>query len=282
MSEAICAHNESDDAAFKANLAELSRAAGGVAVVLDQIDSTSEYLRTHWPMQAAGGATWSVCVAKAQTAGRGRQGHAWHSAAGAGLWFSLAIPVAVSESTSPELSPVPPLSLVLAVRLIQCLQREGFAVMLKWPNDLWLNEQKVGGLLVEQLGRASARYWLVGVGINWYAPRAVMADKIGGAASAVGLLEGQDLSACERARLAVALIEVTINCLQSPRTWAAAMAEINPLHALAGRRIQVWQGEELLVQGCAQEILPNGTLMLMTNTGELRPIGGTLSVRLSG
>lgn len=270
--------NDRCDAEFIAQLAALCREAGGVSIVLDQIDSTSEYLRAQWPYEANNGAAWSVCVAKAQTAGRGRHGHAWHSAAGAGLWFSLAIPVAPSRIAGQD---QPPLSLVLAVELIHCLRGFGFAVALKWPNDLWFGDKKVGGLLIEQLGRAEARYWLVGVGLNWQTPRAVLVDKTGVQAAATGLLVGGGIKECLRAELSLALIAATVRCIQSPHTWPAKMSEINSLHALSGRRIQVWDSARLHTQGTAGDILPNGTLMLVTDEGSVQPIRGAFSVRLS-
>jgi BirA family biotin operon repressor/biotin-[acetyl-CoA-carboxylase] ligase len=262
---------------FSEKLAAFSLAAGGAAIVLDQVDSTSDYLRMHWPAQAAGGAAWSVCVAKAQTAGRGRHGHVWHSAADGGLWFSLAVPVPPLLGAQQE---QPPLSLVLAVELIQCLRRYGFPVALKWPNDLWLNDQKIGGLLIEQLGRVDSRYWLVGVGINWYAPSEVLVDKTGAKASATGLLARGGAQKGLRDSLSLALIAATVACIQSPQTWVTKMGEINPLNALFGRRIQVWDSNQLRNQGKAGDILPNGNLILITDEGGVYPIGGAFSVRL--
>ncbi len=265
------------DTELSEQLAALCLEAGGVSIVLDQVDSTSEYLRAHWPAQANNGAAWSVCIAKAQTAGRGRHGHAWHSAAGAGLWFSLAIPVAPSRIA---LQDQPPLSLVLAVALIQCLRGFGFRVALKWPNDLWLGDKKVGGLLIEQLGRADARYWLVGVGLNWQTPQAALVDKTGAKATATGLLAGVDTKGCLRERLSFALIAATVRCIQSPETWPTKMSEINSMHALSGRQIQVWDSAHSHKQGTACDILPNGTLMLVTDEGSVHPITGAFSVRL--
>ncbi len=258
-------------------LATFSRSAGGVAIVLDRVDSTSDYLRRNWPAQAAGGAAWSVCVAKAQTAGRGRHGHVWHSAAGAGLWFSLAMPVAPIVGAREA---QPPLSLVLAVEIIQCLRRYGFPILLKWPNDLWLRDAKVGGLLIEQLGRLDSRYWLVGVGLNWQTPSEALADKTGAMRAATGLTTEIDAKEGWREPLSMALIAATVACIQSPQTWAAKMAEIKPLNALFGRKIQVWDANHLHNQGTACDILPNGTLILITDEGEVYPIDGAYSVRL--
>jgi BirA family biotin operon repressor/biotin-[acetyl-CoA-carboxylase] ligase len=266
-----------DYAQLREKLTAFSLAAGGAVIVLDCVDSTSDYLRTNWPAQAAGGAAWSVCVAKTQTAGRGRHGHVWHSAAGAGLWFSLALPVAPLVGAR-EVQP--PLSLVLAVELIQCLRRYGFPIMLKWPNDLWLRDAKVGGILIEQLGRVDSRYWLVGVGLNWQTPSDVLADKTGAAMAATGLLAGVEAKGDLREQLSMALIAATVACIQSPQTWAAKMGAINSLHALSGRKIQVWDSNQLRNQGKACDILPNGTLTLLTDEGGVYPIDAAFSVRL--
>lgn len=125
------------------------------------IDSTnSELLR-----RAAGGQFLhgSMLMAHAQTAGRGRSGRQWVSppadAQYGNLYFSmmLELPVAVAQ--------LPPLSLALGVSARRALALP--SVQLKWPNDLQIDGQKLGGILAE-LARASSGSCQVvaGIGIN--------------------------------------------------------------------------------------------------------------------
>jgi BirA family biotin operon repressor/biotin-[acetyl-CoA-carboxylase] ligase len=115
----------------------------------------------------------TLLVAQHQTAGRGRLGRQWHGRAGYALMFSLGLP----------LDPVNWSGLSLAVGLsiansLDPQQTEGLG--LKWPNDLWLGPlpqaRKLGGILIETVvlsGSAqTARYVVIGVGINIQAPQA--------------------------------------------------------------------------------------------------------------
>jgi BirA family transcriptional regulator, biotin operon repressor / biotin---[acetyl-CoA-carboxylase] ligase len=133
----------------------------GFAVeVLDEIDSTN----TELMRRARGGDSGRVLlVAREQTAGRGRLGRGWVSRAGESLTFSVGLPLAPADWSG--------LSLAVGVSLAESLHP---AVRLKWPNDLWVGDRKLGGILVETAGFGqfgeSSRYAVVGVGIN-LAPR---------------------------------------------------------------------------------------------------------------
>lgn len=259
-------------------------AQGGRVVSLAEVDSTSDYLRAYWPTFQRDGAAWAVCLADRQTAGRGRQGHAWLSAPGAGLWCSLAVPVAHRADMAGDATP--PLSLVLAAALIDVLRDAGFPVMLKWPNDLWLSERKVGGLLIEQLGVSRARYWLAGIGINWQAPAALPPDKTGGSVEAAGLFDALPAmgvlpndSTDLRAELTDRLCRRALETIRAPDCWSDWMCRADTYSVLSGRRVQVWQDGSPQSSGLAERIEPDGTLMINTDAGATR-VGGSASVRL--
>ncbi|MEO1236199.1 MAG: biotin--[acetyl-CoA-carboxylase] ligase [Planctomycetota bacterium] len=99
----------------------------------------------------------AVVVADGQTAGRGRQGKAWHSPPGKGLALSVAV---ASVRASDRLS------LAVGVTLAEALDRwlvpAGRSTGIKWPNDLVVDGRKLGGVLVE----AAEGFAVVGVGLN--------------------------------------------------------------------------------------------------------------------
>jgi BirA family biotin operon repressor/biotin-[acetyl-CoA-carboxylase] ligase len=115
-----------------------------------------------------GAAHGSVWIADEQTAGRGRSGHSWHSAAGDGLYVSVLL--------RPQMALVDALWLSLATGL--AVQAALAAVTkltpdIRWPNDLLVGNRKCGGILVETAAGAPQpdepamlRYAVVGVGIN--------------------------------------------------------------------------------------------------------------------
>jgi len=104
----------------------------------------------------------SVWLADEQSAGRGRGGHAWHSAAGEGLYVSVLLRLAIPANRLLLLPLVAGLASAEAVRAA-C----GLDIDLRWPNDLLIGARKTGGILVEANSdsRGSA-FAVVGTGIN--------------------------------------------------------------------------------------------------------------------
>ena len=110
----------------------------------------------------AGAPHGSVYFADEQVAGRGRGDHAWHSAAGEGLYVSVLLRPAVQAARLPLLPLAAGLAAADAVR-----ETTGLPVDIRWPNDLLIGPRKVGGILVEAKTEASAvAFAVVGIGIN--------------------------------------------------------------------------------------------------------------------
>jgi BirA family transcriptional regulator, biotin operon repressor / biotin---[acetyl-CoA-carboxylase] ligase len=93
----------------------------------------------------------SVVIAGEQTAGQGRHGHTWHSAADAGIYCSIV------------LDPAPALTLAIGLATVEAIaESTGIACDLRWPNDVMLDGKKCAGILVQLVeGKAIA-----GIGIN--------------------------------------------------------------------------------------------------------------------
>jgi BirA family biotin operon repressor/biotin-[acetyl-CoA-carboxylase] ligase len=110
----------------------------------------------------AGAPHGSVFFADEQWAGRGRGNHAWHSAAGEGLYVSVVVRPAMPVRYLPLLPLAAGLAAADAIR-----DASGLAVDLRWPNDLLLGSRKTGGILVEAQSESSAiAFAVVGIGIN--------------------------------------------------------------------------------------------------------------------
>ncbi|NBW78374.1 MAG: biotin--[acetyl-CoA-carboxylase] ligase [Betaproteobacteria bacterium] len=140
---------------------------GFTAEVLPELDSTNSELMRR--ARSASGATSAQCdpvllVAVHQTAGRGRLGRTWMSGPSAtDLTFSLGFPWRLGAGQD---APLSGLSLLVGLAVARSLHP---SIRLKWPNDLWWNARKLGGILIEttSLAReASALYVVVGVGLN--------------------------------------------------------------------------------------------------------------------
>lgn len=140
------------------------------------------------------GARCGVWVAEEQTAGRGRGGHAWHSAPGDGLYVSALI--------APPLSIAAALLLSLATGLAAhaaIAECTGLQVDIRWPNDLLLHGRKCGGILVETAvapatggAEAMLRYAVIGVGINLN--HAAFPAELAGLATSLRIERGETVS----------------------------------------------------------------------------------------
>jgi BirA family biotin operon repressor/biotin-[acetyl-CoA-carboxylase] ligase len=110
----------------------------------------------------AGAPHGSVYFADEQQAGRGRGGHAWHSAAGEGLYVSVLLRPDIPAARLPLLPLVAGLAAADAVTATS-----GLEVDLRWPNDLLIGPRKAGGILVEAQSEDSVvAFAVVGIGIN--------------------------------------------------------------------------------------------------------------------
>lgn len=152
--------------ALQAQLESQARHAGLSMEVLASIDSTnSELMR-----RARQGQTQpTLLVAIDQTAGRGRMGKTWQSTPGASLTFSLGLPLSPGDwsglSLAVGVSVAESLTKLLAVSS-SAAQPSPPPVQLKWPNDLWINGQKLAGILVETAHAGANRFVVIGIGIN--------------------------------------------------------------------------------------------------------------------
>lgn len=124
--------------------------------ILPEIDSTNTELMRR--------ARQAVCdpillIAERQTAGRGRLGRAWHGEVGDALTFSLGLPYQPQNWSG--------LSLAIGLSLAESL---GDDIQLKWPNDLWRAQRKLGGILIEAASQGAQSYAVIGIGLNIQMP----------------------------------------------------------------------------------------------------------------
>ena len=131
---------------------------GGHRIELDECDSTNDDAAR---LARAGARHGTVITARAQRAGRGRDGRVWASPRDAGLYLS-----AVIRPPLP-LVDVPPMTLAIGIGLCDAARAMGAPAMVKWPNDALVGGRKLAGVLVEahsQGHRLDAV--IVGIGVN--------------------------------------------------------------------------------------------------------------------
>jgi BirA family transcriptional regulator, biotin operon repressor / biotin---[acetyl-CoA-carboxylase] ligase len=215
----------------------------------------------------------TVLVAETQTAGRGRMGKSWHTATHRALTFSLGLPLSPEDWSG--------LSLVVGLSLARSLHPE---LRLKWPNDLWWQQRKVGGILVEtaNIAQRPERYVVIGVGLNLDTPRPQAwpndeAQTMAPQAPA-GLCEvlGPEVAVTRGEVLSRVLPSLVADVRRFEREgfgpFAQAFAERD---ALAGLSVTLSDGQ----QGVACGLDAQGGLQVQTAQGMMAVTSSTVSVR---
>lgn len=210
-----------------------------------------------------------LLVAAQQTAGRGRLGRGWTSQAGDSLTFSLGLPLQPQDWSG--------LSLAVGLSLAEALHPE---VRLKWPNDLWWQARKLGGILVETAGVGAQRWTVVGVGLNLATPALPPADPAATLppqpATGLRALGGPEAER-DAGQWLAALVPALAQGLQQfeAQGFAPFVDRFAARDALRGQRVRLSDGREGLADGVA----PDGALRLQTEAGLQWVHSGEVSVR---
>lgn len=147
---------------LKATLIQPALQHGKVAV-FDEIDSTNDYLLTHYRTLPIG----SLCLAESQTAGRGRRGRQWYSPISQNLYFSMLWRYDIAS-----LAQISALSLAVAITIAEAFEQLGVAdIQIKWPNDIYHQGKKMGGILIETRLDKQDLYLVIGIGLNLAMPK---------------------------------------------------------------------------------------------------------------
>lgn len=238
-----------------------------------EVDSTSTRLLAQPPPPRG---CLDVRSAELQHAGRGRGGRSWLSA------FAGSLPLSLGWSL-PAGAASPALSLAAGVAVWRALERFGAGrVRLKWPNDLWLDDRKVGGILVELRTEAGGRAHLViGVGLNVsLSAQSRAAIEAGGVR--IAALANVCATAPSRNLLAAALVEELLAMLGEfeCRGFAAFRAEWTALDAMLGRGVRVHRAGQV-IEGTSRGVDEDGALLLEAGGGLQRHASGEVSLRLN-
>jgi len=209
--------------------------------------------------------------ASRQTAGRGRLGRAWLSDQAGGdaaLTFSVALPLPADLDLSG-------LSLAVGCTVADVLDPSGERIQLKWPNDLFLDGAKLGGILIETVPLpAGERGVVIGIGLNLKPlPEGTDRSAFASGHAALQTLDAMASASATLDRLAPALRALLADFRALGfAPWQPAFARRD---LALGQRVRV--GEQT---GIARGVSASGELLLETPTGVQACHGGELSLRL--
>jgi BirA family transcriptional regulator, biotin operon repressor / biotin---[acetyl-CoA-carboxylase] ligase len=208
-------------------------------------------------VRASAGAASGTCVAaEIQTAGRGRRGRAWQSQFTSSLTFSL---LWRFEKGAAALGG---LSLVVGLALVRALRRAGVSdAMLKWPNDVIVNGEKLAGILIEtqgdMLGPTAA---VIGVGLNVQLPDAL---KLSIDQPATDVASHLNMSATRNELLAAMLRELVL-VLDEFSDWGFKFFKSDWLqaHAMQEQIVTVRQSNTVDREAIVKGIADDGALIV--------------------
>ena len=227
---------DGNDAASLARLLAVPR-----VIVFDSTESTMDDAHSAAAVGAPGG---TIVIADRQAAGRGRNRRRWASEAGQGIWMTI-----VERPNDPRALDV--LSVRVGLRAAHALDRYATApVGLKWPNDLYVDDGKLAGILIEARWRANRIDWVaIGIGVNVRMPS--------GVASAASLVGG------------ASRVDVLAELIPALRSAAAARELLGSAELAEYSERDVARGRACLepAQGEVRGINESGELLIDTGHG---------------
>ena len=169
---------------------------GNQLAVVEETCSTNDLA---WEAEARGAPEGFVVFAERQTAGRGQYGRRWESSPYQGLWFSVLLRPSITLNESPRLT-----SLLASVVAAIISEETGCPASIKSPNDIYLAQRKVAGVLVEGRTARNRSYVAVaGLGVNVNQTLEDFPAELQGTAGSLRMATGRQI---QRGHLAVALL----------------------------------------------------------------------------
>lgn len=208
----------------------------------NEIDSTNKFLKEKNDIEEG-----DLVIAKVQSSGRGRRGNKWISTEGAALFsFVLKHDVEILEEEYMKLPLLVGYSLLYSLKKIENLDYK-----FKWTNDLYLEEKKLSGILVEKIGDN----YIIGIGLN---VNNLNLEEVKDVAISLREKTGKTY---ELEKIINTIVEDFFINFKKFKTgkWKEILEEINQVNYLYGKRIGIvtFDKEE---SGIAGDILENGML----------------------
>lgn len=216
-----------------------------------------------------------LLIAKEQTAGRGRQGKNFYSPSSTGLYMTLVLPMGCPVSGQVTMTTK------AAVAVNKALEAySGKSFMIKWVNDIYLNNKKCCGILCEAVNdyeRMIMNYAIIGVGVNLYTEEWL--PELKEVATSIydnGRKYDEKTINPEIMQLACMISEKLIEELKSED-----FLDYYKEHSLVLGMWIRYSENSVSKEGIAEDIDENGSLIVRTpDNGYVRLNSGEISVRL--
>jgi len=244
---------------------------GHEVIHFQEIDSTNNYAKK---IANDGCAHGTIVVSEKQTMGRGRVGREWKSYNSEGLWFTIVL--------RPDLEPedIQIVTLAASVAVVEGIfEAQGIVCGIKWPNDIILDNCKLGGILTELSAEPGhVNYVVVGIGININQALSTFDDEIKNKATSLKIHTGIPVSRVKVLGSILTRFEETYSVMLKGNTqeiidrWSRYSVTLGKEVKLLFKNIEY--------NGLAQSIASDGKLVVKCNDGVVRELSsGEIQVR---
>ncbi|RRD40695.1 biotin--[acetyl-CoA-carboxylase] ligase [Leptotrichia sp. OH3620_COT-345] len=218
----------------------------------DTLDSTNEYMKNHMETFEE----FDAVIADSQTKGKARRGNLWFSDKGMALFTFL-----VKKHKGIKDSEYMKLPLLAGMGVIKGLNHfEKLDYKFKWTNDVYLNERKLSGILVERI----EDNFYIGIGININNILPVELEKI---AVSLSEITGEKYDITDIVSSIIKEFKILYNDFIN-RLWKNILSEINSINYLKDKKVSI-KIADTLISGIARDINNKGEIEILANNGIL-------------
>ncbi|MDD1671977.1 MAG: biotin--[acetyl-CoA-carboxylase] ligase [Methanomicrobiales archaeon] len=206
-----------------------------------------------------------VIIAEEQTGGTGRLGRAWISPGG-GIWTTLILKPRIPVDRLFMLTMVGSIAVVRAIKKIT-----GIGSLIKWPNDIYIGNRKVGGIITELSAEGPiVHYCLVGIGIDVNIPLGDLPTRLRESATSLSAELGHEV---DRAPLLATLLrEFELRYLQiESNEYDSIVREWKSLSCTLEHRVRINLGSRSF-DGDAIDIDDYGALIVRKDSGAVERV----------
>lgn len=235
---------------------------GKEIVYFDETTSTNDIA---FALAIDGALDGALVIADSQTKGKGRLDRKWFSPKGTSILASLILRPKMPLSHSGNIALITAISIAQAIRHITNLN-----AMIKWPNDIVVNDKKTSGILVEsKIEGNRAELFVIGFGINVNIPKNDFPEEILETATSLSIELQHEISRIQLLQEILYQLELRYTKLMDD--LADFLQEWKSLSVTIGRRIKIERPDDILIAQ-ALDIDKNGALIIQLDSGEIQSI----------
>ena len=233
--------------------------------IFEEIGSTNDYLLENSKKNKI-----SICLTESQTKGRGRNSKEWQSPKYENIYMSI------SFSTNQDLKFFSSFSLVTALSVQKALTKHKFDTKIKWPNDIYINSKKVGGILIETLSKDKNNIVVVGIGLNVFMKSNSKIDREWTSL----ILENESMSIDRNKIISDIANELLVDKKTfEERGFGVFSNEFNELNILKNKKVSLSNSQYDDV--VALDVNEDGSLNVKTKSEIKKIFSGEVSIRLN-